>query len=78
MAFNDQGKFDNEAAGQTFPTNYPVDETDEWEVWLGTASKNHWNCPDNNYPYPVSCVKQIQGLPRYHKWSQDISKQSKM
>ena len=31
MVFNDQEKLDNEAVGQTLASNYPVDETDEWE-----------------------------------------------
>ena len=30
--FNDQEKLDNEAADQTSPSNYSVDETDEWGV----------------------------------------------
>ena len=24
------------------------------ECWQGTASKNHWNFPDNNHTFPVS------------------------
>ena len=35
------------------------------ECWLGTVSKNHWNCPDNNHTFPVSHAKQILGLPRW-------------
>ena len=46
------------------------------ECWLGTAWKNHWNYPDTNHSFLVSHAKQI--LPRYHKWSQDISKHSKV
>ena len=30
--FNDQDNLDKEAAGQTLPSNYSVDETDECEV----------------------------------------------
>ena len=32
MVFNDQEKLDNEAAGQTLPSNESLDETNEWEV----------------------------------------------
>ena len=32
LVFNGQEKLDNEAAGQTLPSSYSVDETDEWEV----------------------------------------------
>ena len=31
------------------------------ECWLGTASKNHWNYPDNNHTFPVSHAKLILG-----------------
>ena len=45
------------------------------ECWLGTASKNHCICPDNNHTFPVSHAKQI---PRQLQLMQHISKLSKV
>ena len=58
MVLNDQEQLDNEAAGQILPSNWSVDETDEWEV---------------NQAYPAAlcewvlageCFKELLKLPR--------------
>ena len=29
------------------------------QCWLANASKNHWNCPDNNHTFPVQLYTSL-------------------